>query len=46
MAKKLEIYYDYRSPWPYIALERVYALARTCQIEMDWKPIRLPNLSP
>ncbi len=45
MNKKLDIYFDYRSPFPYLALEEAYRLASQCHAEIEWKPIRLPLLS-
>lgn len=41
----IEVYFDYRSPYAYLATEPVYALAARCQAELVWKPIRLPALS-
>lgn len=41
----VEVYYDYRSPYAYLAAERVYALAARRNAELVWKPIRLPELS-
>lgn len=41
----VEVYYDYRSPYAYLAAERVYALAARHNAELVWKPIRLPELS-
>lgn len=41
----VEVYYDYRSPYAYLAAERVYALAVRHKAELVWKPIRLPELS-
>jgi 2-hydroxychromene-2-carboxylate isomerase len=42
---RVEVYYDYRSPYAYVAVERVYALAARHNAELVWKPIRLPELS-
>lgn len=42
---RVEVYYDYRSPYAYVAIERVYALAARHNAELVWKPIRLPELS-
>lgn len=42
---RVEVYYDYRSPYAYLAVERVYALAARHNAELVWKPIRLPELS-
>ena len=41
----LECYYDYRSPFPYLALEPVAALGRRYAVAVDWIPIRLPDLT-
>ena len=42
---RVELYYDYRSPYAYLAVERAYALAARYNAELVWKPIRLPELS-
>jgi 2-hydroxychromene-2-carboxylate isomerase len=42
---RVDVYYDYRSPYAYLAVERVYALAARHNAELAWKPIRLPELS-
>lgn len=42
---RVEVYYDYRSPYAYLAVERAYALAARHNAELVWKPIRLPELS-
>jgi 2-hydroxychromene-2-carboxylate isomerase len=42
---RVEVYYDYRSPYAYLAVERAYALAVRHNAELAWKPIRLPELS-
>lgn len=41
---KVEAYFDYRSPFPYLAIEPLAALARRHDAAVDWRPIRLPGL--
>ncbi len=40
----LEAYFDYRSPFPYLAIGRVAELAQRHGIRVEWLPIRLPAL--
>ncbi|MEZ4282602.1 MAG: 2-hydroxychromene-2-carboxylate isomerase [Myxococcota bacterium] len=40
----LEVYFDYRSPFPYLAIQPVAALAQRHGVRVDWLPIRLPAL--
>jgi len=41
---KLDAYFDYRSPFPYLAVEPVADLARRHGVAVEWLPIRLPAL--
>ena len=36
---KLEFFYDYSSPWTYLAFARVEEVARRAVAEIDWRPI-------
>jgi 2-hydroxychromene-2-carboxylate isomerase len=40
----LEAYFDYRSPFPYLAIGPVAALAQRHGVRVEWIPIRLPAL--
>jgi 2-hydroxychromene-2-carboxylate isomerase len=37
-------YFDYRSPFPYLAIDPLAALAQRHGVAADWLPIRLPAL--
>jgi len=41
----LDVYFDYRSPFPFLAIDPVAALARRHGVDVRWTPIRLPELS-
>ena len=45
MVPRLECYFDYRSPFPYLAIRPVGRLAEKFGVEVEWIPIRLPGLS-
>lgn len=45
MATKIEGYFDYRSPFPFLALNAVSELSRRYDAESVWTPIRLTGLS-
>lgn len=45
MAKRLECYFDYRSPFPYLAFGAVAELGRRSGVVPEWIPIRMPELS-
>jgi 2-hydroxychromene-2-carboxylate isomerase len=45
MARRFDCYFDYRSPFPFLALAPVAELGRRHGILPDWIPIRLPGLS-
>ena len=45
MTARLECYFDYRSPFPYLAIEPIAELAAKHSVSVDWIPIRLPRLS-
>jgi 2-hydroxychromene-2-carboxylate isomerase len=45
MTDPLECYFDYRSPFPFLAIEPIAALALKHSVDVDWIPIRLPDLS-
>ena len=45
MSLTLECYFDYRSPFPYLAIEPIAELAERQGVFVDWIPIRLPGLS-
>jgi len=36
---KLEFFYDYSSPWTYLAFTKVEEVARRAGAEVDWRPI-------
>ena len=39
MGKKLEFFYDYSSPWTYLASTRIEDIARRHNADLIWKPI-------
>ena len=43
--RRIECYFDYRSPFPYLALAAVAEISRRHDVESMWIPIRLPELS-
>jgi 2-hydroxychromene-2-carboxylate isomerase len=45
VTRRLECYYDYRSPFPFLATEPVAELGRRHSVAVEWIPIRLPELS-
>jgi len=45
LALTLECYFDYRSPFPYLAIDPIAELALRHDLSVDWVPIRLPGLS-
>ncbi|MBW2496812.1 MAG: DsbA family protein [Deltaproteobacteria bacterium] len=45
MSLTLECYFDYRSPFPYLAIDPIAELAVRHDLSVDWIPIRLPRLS-
>jgi 2-hydroxychromene-2-carboxylate isomerase len=45
MTRRLECYFDYRSPFPYLALAAVDELCGRLGARARWIPIRLPELS-
>lgn len=36
---KVEFFYDYSSPWTYLAFTRIEELCRRCHAELEWRPI-------
>ncbi len=36
---KFEFFYDISSPWTYLAFSRIEALAKRCDVDIDFKPI-------
>lgn len=44
MPKRFDCYFDYRSPFPYLALGPVAELGRRYGVVPEWIPIRLPGL--
>jgi len=45
MPPRLDCYFDYRSPFPYLAIAPVRELAARYAVAAEWFPIRLPGLS-
>src|SRR6266545_1127268 len=39
MPGRVELYYDYSSPWTYLAFTRIEELCRRCGAELVWRPI-------
>jgi 2-hydroxychromene-2-carboxylate isomerase len=39
MAKTVEFYYDYSSPWTYLAFSRIEDVCRRSGAGLDWRPI-------
>jgi 2-hydroxychromene-2-carboxylate isomerase len=39
MAGRVEFFYDYSSPWTYLAFTRIEDLCRRCGAELVWRPI-------
>jgi 2-hydroxychromene-2-carboxylate isomerase/predicted thioesterase len=37
-------FFDYHSPWCYLAVERIAAIAARCRRAIEWKPMHLANL--
>lgn len=42
--KSIEFFFDYHSPWCYLALERIAGVAARHQRKIIWKPFHLANL--
>jgi 2-hydroxychromene-2-carboxylate isomerase len=36
---QVELFYDYSSPWTYLACSRIEDLCRRCEAELVWRPI-------
>src|SRR6185503_2148603 len=36
---RVELFYDYSSPWTYLACSRIEELCRRCDAELVWRPI-------
>ena len=36
---KVEFFYDYSSPWTYLAFTRIEDVCRRCDAEIEWRPI-------
>ena len=45
MTQKIDLYFDYGSPFAYFLSERILELAPQSKLEVDWKPIDLQKLS-
>jgi 2-hydroxychromene-2-carboxylate isomerase len=39
MLGRVELFYDYSSPWTYLAFTRIEELCRRCGAELVWRPI-------
>jgi 2-hydroxychromene-2-carboxylate isomerase len=39
MPGRVEFFYDYSSPWTYLAFTRIEDLCRRCEAELVWRPI-------
>ncbi len=39
MAGRVELFFDYSSPWTYLAFTRIEELCRRCDAELAWRPI-------
>ena len=39
MPGRVEFFYDYSSPWTYLAFTRIEELCRRCDAELVWRPI-------
>ena len=39
MPERVEFFYDYSSPWTYLAFTRIEDLCRRCDAELVWRPI-------
>ena len=37
--RRVELFYDYSSPWTYLACSRIEDLCRRCDAELVWRPI-------
>jgi 2-hydroxychromene-2-carboxylate isomerase len=37
--RRAELFYDYSSPWTYLACTRIEDLCRRCDAELEWRPI-------
>jgi 2-hydroxychromene-2-carboxylate isomerase len=37
--RRVELFYDYSSPWTYLACSRIEDLCRRCEAELVWRPI-------
>jgi 2-hydroxychromene-2-carboxylate isomerase len=37
--RRVELFYDYSSPWTYLACSRIEDLCRRCDAELMWRPI-------
>jgi 2-hydroxychromene-2-carboxylate isomerase len=46
MAKQLEVFYDFISPYTYLASTRLEALAKATQADISWHPMNLRELMP
>jgi 2-hydroxychromene-2-carboxylate isomerase/predicted thioesterase len=42
--ERLEFWFDFHSPWCYLASHRIGALARRHGLALDWRPLHLPRL--
>jgi 2-hydroxychromene-2-carboxylate isomerase len=45
VSQKIDLYFDYGSPFAYFLSERILAVAPQWNLEIDWKPIDLQKLS-
>lgn len=37
--RRVELFFDYSSPWTYLACSRIEELCRGCDAELEWRPI-------
>src|ERR1039458_1357734 len=44
MPKKLEFFYDYSSPWTYLAFTKIEDVAQRHDAELIWRPILVGGL--
>jgi len=40
----IEFFFDYHSPWCYLAAERLESIAARCRRRISWRPLHLANL--
>jgi len=42
--KRVDFYFDFISPYSYLAATQLGRFSETCQVEFDWIPLNLPKL--